>query len=128
MSAVASTSVKSSRAVGKSPKPDVLYVNFKPDGVLTVSRERFETLTSHFGQDATFVTHFALSRLYADVQSGKLSSAKDVPVSIPEATGAMPATSKALLRKRSSQVSPGCSFKPTQTLVQAWNLKAARAR
>ncbi len=119
---------KAARTLGKSVKPDVLYVNFKPDGVLTVSRERFETLTSHFGQDATFVTHFALARLYADVQSGQLSSAKNLPVNIPEAAGPLPAASKALLRKRSSQASAGRNFKPTQTLVQAWNLKAPDAR
>ncbi len=122
------TTATLNRSIAKGSKPDVLYVNFKPDSVLTVSRDRFETLTQHFGQDATFITHFALARLYADVQSGKLSNAKDVPINIPEGKGPLTDVSKALLRTRSKSVTGSRAFKPTQTLASAWGLKASKAR
>ena len=100
----------------------VLYVKFKPDSVLTVSRKRFDTLTHHFGQDATFVTHFALARLYEDVKQGQLNSARQLLPTVPE--GARPPTEAewALLGDISTKAMRGKAFKATQTLEGAWGL------
>lgn len=61
-------------------KSDVLYVKFKEDSVFTVSRERVDAMAQHFQQDATFVTHFALARLFEDIKNGKYATAADIPV------------------------------------------------
>jgi beta-galactosidase GanA len=58
----------------------VLYVKFKPDSVFTVSRERVDEIAQHFQQDATFVTHFALARLYDDIQNGKYKEPSSIPL------------------------------------------------
>ena len=58
----------------------VLYVKFKPDSVFTVSRERVDEMAQHFQQDATFVTHFALARLYDDIQNGKYEEPGSIPL------------------------------------------------
>ena len=102
------------------PKTDVLYVKFKPDSVMTVSRSRFDVLTAHFGQDATFVTHFALSRLYDDVQRGALNSAMDIPIGDRAPTH----EEWGLLRERSNKALAGRAFTPTKTLDQAWGVVA----
>lgn len=58
----------------------VLYVKFKPDSVFTVSKERVDEIARHFQQDATFVTHFALARLYDDIQNGKYQEPSSIPL------------------------------------------------
>jgi hypothetical protein len=101
---------------------NVLYVKFKPDSVLTVSRQRFDTLTQHFGQDATFVTHFALARLYEDVQRGQLNTAKQLLPAIAE--GARPPTDAewGMLSDISAKAMRGKTFRATQTIEDAWGL------
>jgi hypothetical protein len=61
-------------------KPDVLYVKFKEDSVFTVSRDRVDLMAKYFQQDSTFVTHFALARLYEDIKSGKYANSSDIPI------------------------------------------------
>jgi hypothetical protein len=103
-------------------KPDVLYVKFKPDSVLTVSRQRFDVLTQHFGQDATFVAHYALARLYEDVQQGRISTPSSLTSHIP--IGDRPPTQQEwdMLAGVSSAAMNGRAFKPTQTLEAAWEI------
>ncbi len=110
------------RSATKYSPADVLYVKFKPDSVLTISRTRFDMLTEHFGQDATFVTHFALSRLYEDVQMGRLNSAKQLPPTIAEGTRSPTEAEWQLLADVSAKAMRGKKFKPTQTLAQAWGI------
>lgn len=60
-------------------KSDVLYVKFKEDSVFTVSRDRVDFMAKYFQQDSSFVTHFALARLYEDIISGKYGNSPDIP-------------------------------------------------
>ena len=59
-------------------KPDVLYLKFKEDSVFTVNRERLDWMEKYFQQNAIFVTHFALARLYEDINSGKYANSSDI--------------------------------------------------
>jgi hypothetical protein len=61
---------------------DVLYTKLKTDSPFTVSRERVRFLENYFQQDATFVTHFALARLFEEVTNGNLASNLDIPIRI----------------------------------------------
>lgn len=61
-------------------KSDVLYVKFKEDSVFTVSRDRVDLMAKYFQQDSTFVTHFALARLYEDIMNGKYGNSSDIPI------------------------------------------------
>lgn len=103
-------------------KGNVLYVKFKPDSVLTVSRERFDVLTQHFGQDATFVAHYALARLFEDVQQGRLNTPSSLTSHIP--IGSRPPTEQEwnMLAEKSKAAMKGRKFKPTQTLEAAWGI------
>jgi hypothetical protein len=103
-------------------KPDVLYVKFKTDSVLTISRQRFDVLTDHFGQDATFVAHYALARLYEEVQKGVLNAPSSLTSHIP--IGTRPPTEQEwdMLADKSNQAMKGRKFKPTQTLESAWGI------
>lgn len=58
----------------------VLYVKLKPDSVFTVSRERIDEIAQYFQQDTTFVTHFALARLYEDIKNGKYMAPSSIPL------------------------------------------------
>lgn len=58
----------------------VLYVKLKPDSVFTVSRERIDEIAQYFQQDTTFVTHFALARLYDDIKNGKYKTPSSIPL------------------------------------------------
>lgn len=103
-----------------SAKSDVLYVKFKQDSVFTVSRKRVESIANFFGQDATFVTHFALARLAEDIEGGRYSKPSDIPVG----TRAPTSAEWDQLAARSAASSNGRTFKPTQTIEQAWGIKA----
>ena len=59
-------------------RPEVLYVKLKEDSPFTVSRDRINSMADYFQQDATFVTHFALARLSAEIAQGKINQATDV--------------------------------------------------
>ena len=61
-------------------RPDVLYVKLKEDSPFTVSRAQINSMADYFQQDATFVTHFALARLRAEIAQGKITQATDIPV------------------------------------------------
>lgn len=100
-------------------KSDVLYVKFKQDSVFTVSRRRVDSIAKFFQQDATFVTHFALARLAEDIESGRYSRPSDIPVGARAPTP----VEWAKLAARSAAAASGRTFKPTQTIEQAWGIK-----
>lgn len=61
-------------------RTDALYVKLKENSIFTVNRERVDSIANYLQQDITFVTHFALARLYDDITSGKLKSPSDIPL------------------------------------------------
>ena len=61
-------------------KSDAFVLKFKPDSLLTVSRERFDAITERLGLNQTNTIHLALSRLYEDLRKGRLANASDINV------------------------------------------------
>lgn len=107
----------------QATKSDVLYVKFKQDSVFTVSRERVEAMAQYFQQDATFVTHFALARLAADIQNGKYQQPSDIPVGdrAPSSSEWDKLTARSVAAANTAK---GRSFNPTDSIERAWGLSA----
>jgi len=64
---------------------NALFVKLKTNSRLTVDRKVVDDMAKYFGQDTTFVTHFALARLRDEIVAGRLASAADVVAPIAEA-------------------------------------------